>query len=1055
MVLDVNAGNIKLSLDKMPPGRMLKLQALNGGSLAGFNLQIIAPRGSSVDPAQLFDFGGSEPPGLDVVYDYGAPEGTGGNDFLVGTSNADLLEGLGGDDTLAGGPGADRLDGGPGSDWYAATAEGSSFAAISAGLFIDLPGGAATDPWGGADEISGISNVIGTDLADTFVGDDQSNILAAGGGDDSIEAGGGDDVVTAGGGSDTVDAAQGNDTVFGEAGNDTLDGGDGDDLLSGGSGRDDLDGGDGRDVLLGGDDDDYLHGNGGDDELYGGDGGDTLVGGENELDEDFTEQAVSSALDVGRALQAADFNNDGFQDLVYADEDFDVVGVHLNDGAGGFGPLILVDGSANGAHDVAVADVDGDGNADIAAAALYASRIYLYKGNGDGTFSPAQEISTMNGPYSLDSADVDGDGDMDLLTASWHSNNASLLQNNGDGTWTRSAVGNSGGRPVSLVAADLDGDGDLDALSAFMETNAIKWSMNTGGGVYGGWQLISNEVVDATDAKAADLDGDGDPDVVASSSGDDKVFWFENLGSGSFGPRKLISGEAENVRSVEAVDMDGDGDLDVLSASYDDGKLAWYENLGSGEFGPQQVIGSWAWLNDLIAADLDGDGDPDPAAVSENNLAVYYNNLAGRNDSLYGGAGDDSLTGNGGDDELYGGDGGDTLVGGFGADSLDGGFGADSLVGGAGNDTVAVENGSDYYDGGAGMDVLSFEFLGSVTFTLGAGGNGGISILESTQTYSGFEGLAGSSENDNLRGNSGDNVLFGGDGDDILFGFDGNDTLFGGAGVDSLYGGDGWDVVDYSLSDGPVKVDLMANDAETSSGTESFYSIEHAIGSDYDDSLIGNESGNSLFGGAGNDTLVVVGDQENVLSGGEGDDVIMIDRVGTDVANLVTDFDDGDGFAINAVNGAFTDPAFTTTQNESGGYLRVLIPRTSQILVDVSFNTFSYVTTTVFGGTSVIFSSVSTPIYDTHYGFSLSKVGSGSIPHLWTQNSWDRAVNGANSNFTMAETGVGFINTEGYLAAAFFKSDSEAWAVTKVESIATFSNGVDHTELEAADIFLY
>jgi Ca2+-binding RTX toxin-like protein len=90
------------------------------------------------------------------------------------------------------------------------------------------------------------------------------------------------------------------------------------------------------------------------------------------------------------------------------------------------------------------------------------------------------------------------------------------------------------------------------------------------------------------------------------------------------------------------------------------------------------------------------------AVLPSQRAQVYFGDAAantfsgfGRNDYLFGGAGDDNLSGQGGDDYLEGNAGTDTLEGGEGADTLLGGSGEDRLDGGAGNDQ---------FDGGAGAD---------------------------------------------------------------------------------------------------------------------------------------------------------------------------------------------------------------------------------------------------------------------------------------------------------------------------------------------------------------
>jgi Ca2+-binding RTX toxin-like protein len=80
-------------------------------------------------------------------------------------------------------------------------------------------------------------------------------------------------------------------------------------------------------------------------------------------------------------------------------------------------------------------------------------------------------------------------------------------------------------------------------------------------------------------------------------------------------------------------------------------------------------------------------------------------------------------------------------------------------------------------------------------------------------------------------------------------------------------GGNGWDVADYSrqFSSGPfdpvynptggVRIDLRITGAQDTrgAGSDTLINVENVIGTGWDDTLIGNDYGNVLEGGAGAD----------------------------------------------------------------------------------------------------------------------------------------------------------------------------------------------------------
>jgi Ca2+-binding RTX toxin-like protein len=198
--------------------------------------------------------------------------------------------------------------------------------------------------------------------------------------------------------------------------------------------------------------------------------------------------------------------------------------------------------------------------------------------------------------------------------------------------------------------------------------------------------------------------------------------------------------------------------------------------------------------------------------------------------------------------------------------------GADTLLGGDGNDRFIADAGAaaDTITGGAGMDTLDYSLVGAgVTLNIAttgaatASGGAGADIVE------GIENLIGTSFSDDFSGTNGANFIDGGAGADTIGGADGDDILRGGTGNDTISGGAGTDTVDYQTANGGVTVNiasLAATNRGADAGSDTFSSIEGAIGSRFNDTLTGGSASEQFRGGAGNDTISA-GGGANIVSG--------------------------------------------------------------------------------------------------------------------------------------------------------------------------------------------
>jgi len=102
----------------------------------------------------------------------------------------------------------------------------------------------------------------------------------------------------------------------------------------------------------------------------------------------------------------------------------------------------------------AVADLNGDGVLDLAAADRGGASVAL--GNGDGSFQAPDLVVVNDGPNEVAVADLDGDAIADLVTVNINSDNVSVLLGNGDGSFQAAVSFAAGIAPRSIALADFD-----------------------------------------------------------------------------------------------------------------------------------------------------------------------------------------------------------------------------------------------------------------------------------------------------------------------------------------------------------------------------------------------------------------------------------------------------------------------------------------------------------------------------------------------------------------------------------------------------------------------
>ncbi len=190
---------------------------------------------------------------------------------------------------------------------------------------------------------------------------------------------------------------------------------------------------------------------------------------------------------------------------------------------------------------VVIADLDGDGNKDIAMAGNRQDRgviaVFLNK-SGKGDFADPPQVfclGTAQAPINAQSivaADLDGDKKIDLVVSNFGQSSVTVLYNQGltKGLFLRQGLPAypAGDHPDSLSVADVDGDSRPDIVVAYAQDIMSLGQMNVlrnEGGASAPFTLLKMPMHTDTPTygvafalsfiSVQDLDGDGQPDLAA------------------------------------------------------------------------------------------------------------------------------------------------------------------------------------------------------------------------------------------------------------------------------------------------------------------------------------------------------------------------------------------------------------------------------------------------------------------------------------------------------------------------------------------------------------
>lgn len=139
----------------------------------------------------------------------------------------------------------------------------------------------------------------------------------------------------------------------------------------------------------------------------------------------------------------------------------------------------VLPGSHPGATNVLIADLHRDGAADLVGACGHGRGVVLLRGPRHQG-NPIDD--SLEGTHALAMHDLGGDGDLDLAVGSTVSRVLTWFENDGKANFRRWTVdGDSRQSAYDIRVVDMDGDRDPDLLVAGQDSLNVVWYEATGG----------------------------------------------------------------------------------------------------------------------------------------------------------------------------------------------------------------------------------------------------------------------------------------------------------------------------------------------------------------------------------------------------------------------------------------------------------------------------------------------------------------------------------------------------------------------------------------------
>ncbi len=282
------------------------------------------------------------------------------------------------------------------------------------------------------------------------------------------------------------------------------------------------------------------------------------------------------------SVTTADFNQDGFTDLITTNIGNNSLSVLFGNGDGTFKDPVSI-AACKEPRSVALDDYNRDGHVDMAVACSGSDQVAVFFGLENGTFGGGERYAVRKTPVSIATADFNGDHKPDLAVA-LRNDKVKVFLGNGDGSFLDGPLYEHGDTPTSIAASDLNGDGkvDLAVSNGGPMSSAVSIWLGNGDGTF-------RQSADYRTGKRplgvffADFNNDQVIDLLVINGEMDTFTTFLGNGNGTFQKGKESGADAGPNYGL-ARDFNGDRLADVAIVNIQSNNLSILYGRGDGTF---------------------------------------------------------------------------------------------------------------------------------------------------------------------------------------------------------------------------------------------------------------------------------------------------------------------------------------------------------------------------------------------------------------------------------------------------------------------------------------